>query len=156
MYLRYLSYRRGNHLMRPILLLLLSVIVWPIALSATEYTEEIAAWRAQRLKRLTAEEGFLSLAGLYWLKEGDNSFGSAEDNDLVFPAGAPAHIGVFTLNTGVVSLQIESGAPVTTLKTTIPRLCASVRCAFIPLSATGVLVCASRISIVKRDSTLRA
>jgi uncharacterized protein (DUF1684 family) len=99
--------------MRPILLLLLSVIVWPIALSATEYTEEIAAWRAQRLKRLTAEEGFLSLAGLYWLKEGDNSFGSAEDNDLVFPAGAPAHIGVFTLNTGVVSLQIESGAPVT-------------------------------------------
>ena len=98
--------------MRTIRFILLFALVWPIALSATEYSEEIAAWRAQRLQRLMAEEGFLSLAGLYWLREGDNSFGAAEDNDLVFPAGAPAHIGVFTLSDGVVSLQIERGVPV--------------------------------------------
>lgn len=104
--------------MRPILFLLLSVLVLPIVLCAADHSEEINTWRAQRLKRLVAEEGFLSLAGLYWLREGENTFGSAEDNDLVFPAGAPAHIGRFALRAGIVSLHIESGAPVTHIDST--------------------------------------
>jgi uncharacterized protein (DUF1684 family) len=99
--------------MHPILFLLLSALVFPIALRATEHSEEINAWRAKRLKRLTAEEGFLSLSGLYWLKEGDNNFGSAEDNELVFPAETPAHIGVFTLREGHVSLRIEADTNIT-------------------------------------------
>lgn len=92
--------------------------MFPASLCAAEHAEEIVAWQTQRLKRLTAAEGFLSLVGLYWLEDGDNSFGSAEDNDLVFPAAAPAHIGRFTLSTGVVSLQVENGVPVTHIDST--------------------------------------
>ena len=33
----------------------------------------IDAWRAERVGRLTSDTGWLTLAGLLWLKEGDNS-----------------------------------------------------------------------------------
>ncbi len=94
------------------------VALFPAALCAADYADEIMAWREKRLKRLVAEEGFLSLAGLYWLREGDNSFGAAEDNALVFPAGAPAHIGRFALSAGIVSVQIENGVSVTHVDST--------------------------------------
>jgi uncharacterized protein (DUF1684 family) len=58
---------------------------------------EVLEWREGRLERLKAPGGFLNLAGLFWLAEGKASFGSSEDNDIVFPAKAAAHIGTFEL-----------------------------------------------------------
>ena len=58
------------------------------------YRNEILAWRARRLERLRADDGYLALAGLFWLREGENHFGSAPTNDIVFPAPAPAQAGV--------------------------------------------------------------
>ena len=46
------------------------------------YQREILAWRARRLERLRADDGYLALAGLFWLKEGENTFGSAPANDI--------------------------------------------------------------------------
>jgi hypothetical protein len=43
------------------------------------WQRDLLAWRAQRATNLQAPEGWLSLIALGWLKEGDNSFGSAED-----------------------------------------------------------------------------
>ena len=73
---------------------------------------EFEAWAADRINRLKAEDGWLTLAGLFWLRDGDNSFGSAADSDLLFPESAPAHIGVFTLRAGEVSLVVEPEAGV--------------------------------------------
>jgi uncharacterized protein (DUF1684 family) len=56
------------------------------------YKAEVEDWRARRLERLTAEDGWLSLTGLYWLEEGDNRFGSAENNAVVLPDPAVAEI----------------------------------------------------------------
>ncbi len=39
----------------------------------------------QRVEDLKKETGFLNLAGLYWLKEGKNTFGSDSSNDIIFP-----------------------------------------------------------------------
>ena len=50
-----------------------------------------------RLERLKAPTGFLNLAGLFWLTEEETSFGSAGDNDIVFPSNAAAYGGVFRL-----------------------------------------------------------
>ena len=47
--------------------------------------------------------------GLHWLKEGENTFGSAPDNDLPFPEGTPARIGAFTRKEGQVTLIPQSG-----------------------------------------------
>jgi uncharacterized protein len=57
------------------------------------------AWREKRAANLQTPEGWLSLIGLEWLKEGDNSFGSAADNKIQM-AKAPAHIGVVRLEKG--------------------------------------------------------
>ncbi len=49
------------------------------------YAAEIDAWRNQRLERLTADDGWLALTGLYWLEPGENRFGSAPDGAVVLP-----------------------------------------------------------------------
>lgn len=47
--------------------------------ASTRETARIADWRAKRLASLTSETGWLTPVALYWLKEGDNSFGRAPD-----------------------------------------------------------------------------
>src|SRR5579862_8047554 len=59
----------------------------------------IDAWRAQRTRSLTSDSGWLTLAGLFWLKDGANSFGRAPANDLVLDNGAlAAHAGAFLVS----------------------------------------------------------
>ncbi|MGD2086932.1 MAG: DUF1684 domain-containing protein [Candidatus Aminicenantes bacterium] len=63
-----------------------------------EYSAKIRAWQQKRLQGLKNKNGWLSLAGLFWLKEGKNTFGSDKDNDLVIKdVKAPAHMGTFFL-----------------------------------------------------------
>lgn len=76
------------------------------------YAGEIDQWHAQRLADLTSESGWLSLVGLYWLKDGPNTFGSEATNDIVVPqladvliAKAAAHAGTFVLTNGVVTFE---------------------------------------------------
>ena len=82
------------------------------SVEAESYRAEFEAWKSERITGLRAEDGWLSLAGLMWLQEGDNSFGSAADNSILFPEPAPAHVGVFTLREGKVSLVVAAGAEV--------------------------------------------
>ena len=56
---------------------------------------DVLAWRDSRRESLLAPTGFLTLAGLFWLDEERTTFGSAPDNDIVFPAPADPHIGTF-------------------------------------------------------------
>jgi len=71
------------------------------------------AWEARRLQRLQAEDGWLSLVGLEWLKEGTNRAGSAPTSDVKFPASAPADLGTFTRKGTQVSFQPATGVAVT-------------------------------------------
>jgi uncharacterized protein (DUF1684 family) len=75
-------------------------------MAATSFEDEIAQWRKGRLERLKAEGGWLSVAGLSWLHEGTNTFGKAENNDVVVPDG-PARGGVFELKAGKVTLKMN-------------------------------------------------
>jgi uncharacterized protein (DUF1684 family) len=43
----------------------------------------INQWRMKRVESLTSDSGWLTLAGLFWLKDGGNSFGRDPDNSLV-------------------------------------------------------------------------
>ena len=61
------------------------------------WQRETQLWRAQRAASLKAPEGWLSLIALGWLKEGDNSFGSADDSRVQIAGKAPAHIAVVRL-----------------------------------------------------------
>ncbi len=79
------------------------------------YAAEIAAWRARRLAALTAPDGWLSVTGLFWLKPGENRFGSAAGNEVVLPgAGTPALAGTLDLRAdGAVVARPRPGAGVT-------------------------------------------
>src|SRR5690348_10476269 len=83
-------------------------------LIAAGYESEIAAWRAERENKLKADDGWLTVAGLFWLKEGRNTFGRAASNDIVLPAG-PEHAGAFEMHAGQVTAAIP-GQPARPLK----------------------------------------
>jgi uncharacterized protein (DUF1684 family) len=78
-----------------------------------EYIAEIDQWHQKRIERLKDENGWLTLAGLYWLKEGDNIFGSGKNNDIVFPENAPQIIGKIILKDSVITLQVNEEVNVT-------------------------------------------
>ena len=70
------------------------------------YQKEIAQWQQQRFAELKSENGWLTLVGLFWLKDGENKFGSDSDNDIVLPKDKLAgHAGSFSLHDGRVRLD---------------------------------------------------
>src|SRR5712671_1719020 len=77
------------------------------------YLQEIDEWHAGRIKRLTADDGWLTLVGLFPLPNGTHTFGSAADNELVFPAGSPAHGGALVVADTVVTLKPAPGVALT-------------------------------------------
>jgi len=61
------------------------------------YRKEIEQWRQQREAALKADGGWLTVTGLFWLKEGPNTIGSDATNDILLPESAPAHLGVIQI-----------------------------------------------------------
>lgn len=89
------------------------------------YRERIEQWHQKRVESLKSENGWLNLAGLFWLKEGANTVGTDPGNDLTFPSGkAPDQLGTFRLTNGTVTFEAAPGSvveidgqPVLTTKT---------------------------------------
>ena len=81
------------------------------ALADEAYRAEVQKWRQERETRLKADGGWLTLAGLFWLKEGPNRFGTDPAGDIVLPEGsAPAKAGVFELKGEQVTVALQPGA----------------------------------------------
>src|ERR1700685_2633545 len=72
--------------------------------SEADWRKDLLAWRELQAKKLQAPDGWLSLAGLEWLNEGDNMFGSASDNRIRIPADIAPHLGVLRLSHNAVNL----------------------------------------------------
>lgn len=82
------------------------------ASAPVSHEQTIREWQTRRAERLKAEDGWLSLVGLFWLQEGENRFGSDRTkNRVLFPAKAPADAGTFELKAGRVTL--DARAPMT-------------------------------------------
>jgi uncharacterized protein len=79
---------------------------------AAPYRAEIEKARAARLDELQADDGWLTVTGLLWLKPGKNIAGSAPGSDLGLPAKAPGRLGVFELVNGQVTFTAEAGVTV--------------------------------------------
>ena len=79
------------------------------------YVAEIEAWRAERLERLAAEDGWLTVVGLHWLAPGVNRFGSDPGNEIPLNGpDIPALAGtVELLAEGPLVAHVEAGASVT-------------------------------------------
>lgn len=85
-----------------------------IAGDAPAYREEVEAWRRKRADGLKAEDGWLSVAGLYWLKPGETTLGADAANDIVLPDGAPPSLGTVELRSdGGAAFRAASGVGAT-------------------------------------------
>lgn len=84
-----------------------------LAFPQTSFEAEQRQWREERDKELRAEDGWLTVAGLFWLKQGSNSFGTGKSTNIVLPSGsAPENIGTLELANGVVTLKVADGVTV--------------------------------------------
>ena len=81
--------------------------------SGADYVAEVEAWRVYRLERLKAEDGYLNLAGLFWLQNESNSFGSGADADVRFPPSTPANIGRFDFTPDGIVMTVADDLEVT-------------------------------------------
>jgi hypothetical protein len=76
------------------------------------YEQEILDWRAERLAKLVAPNGYLTQIGLHWLEEGSYTIGSAAGNDIVVPATAAPEIGALRVSAEGVRLLVSDGVEV--------------------------------------------
>lgn len=86
--------------MRFLLACLLGAASW----AQTPYEAEIRDWRQEHETRLKADDGWLSVAGLWWLREGQNVLGEDE---------ALRRLGVFEFQSGKAVFRAAPGARVT-------------------------------------------
>jgi uncharacterized protein len=86
------------------------------------YQASVEKWRQAYEATLRADDGWLTVSGLFWLHEGDNRFGSDPLGDIVVPGkSVPAQIGTFAFHDGKVVVHAKpgvklllNGKPVTT------------------------------------------
>jgi uncharacterized protein (DUF1684 family) len=76
-----------------------------VLLAGSTYKDEIADWRAKHEAGLKRPDGWLSVAGLFWLHEGPNAVGSDPRSDVVLPAAAPKRAGVLTFHADKVRFE---------------------------------------------------
>jgi len=89
-----------------------------------EYEKSVMKWRQEVDGNLRRENGWLALAGLFWLRKGTNEIGSAPTSDILLPARAPAKLGTFVFDGNSVILNVELDTPVEVngVQTKIARL----------------------------------
>jgi uncharacterized protein (DUF1684 family) len=96
--------------------LVLLIGLGPVCLGAADvsYQQSVEKWRQAYDAKLRGDDGWLTVAGLFWLHEGENSFGSDPGNDIVLPSPAvPARAGYFDLRAGKTTVHVHSGVPIT-------------------------------------------
>jgi uncharacterized protein (DUF1684 family) len=82
----------------------------------SQESARFANWRAQRLASLTSETGWLTPIALYWLKDGENSFGRAPTQAFaVDDAALVADTGAFVLTNGRVRYVAHGSTAMTYL-----------------------------------------
>lgn len=84
-----------------------NIIEQPLVPLTESYLTDLSDWKLDRINYLKEPMGYMSLAGLYWLKEGMNSFGSGIENDLIFPQQFPHVMGTIDNKDGMFSVMMN-------------------------------------------------
>lgn len=75
------------------------------------YYTSINNWRKSYEEKLGAPDGWLSISGLYWLKEGENRIGADASAEIMLPRNsAPRKAGIITLNGAQITLHAAEEA----------------------------------------------
>lgn len=71
----------------------------------SEWRQDLDAWRARRAQEIDSPDGWLTLAGMEWLKPGANSLGAAPDNSIQLHGQVPGHMGMLIVSGSTVRLM---------------------------------------------------
>ena len=84
------------------------------ACGASDYTAAIQKWRASEEADLKKPDGWLTLAGLFWLKDGTNSVGAGSDYDVQLTSNfKPGKFGEIDFHGGKTILKVDKGVAAT-------------------------------------------
>src|SRR5690349_397146 len=138
---------------RAVVLVLVSLVaaVWVARAvdQAAGYKTEIETFRQKRNESL--KKNWISQAGLFWLKPGTNSVGTAKNNDVVLTKG-PALVGSFDLNSKDVTLRLNAGVQATVDgKPATPSTKMALDTSGSP---TQVALGSLRITVIERDGQI--
>lgn len=81
-------------------------------MATEEYEQSVFKWREEVDTNLRRENGWLALAGLFWLRKGTNLIGSDPESDILLPKRAPARLGTFEFDGNNVTLNVKANLPV--------------------------------------------
>jgi uncharacterized protein len=103
---------RGRNFPKKIAVVVAGIVAFALPVLSVQppdaaYLQSFEKWKSELVDDL--KQNWLVLSGLFWLKPGANTFGSANDNAIVLPAG-PLHAGVFQLQGDSVSVELQKGA----------------------------------------------
>ena len=99
-----------RYMLRVALLVLSVPASWPAVGAGNGYDAEIAAWRQKADASLRRDLGWLTIAGRWELKPGDNTLGSAPGSDVVLPRElSPPRLGRVRVEPDAVTLVLERG-----------------------------------------------
>lgn len=80
------------------------------ARAQTDYIKAVEKWRSDEETNLKKETGWLTVAGLFWLKEGINTIGAGSDFDVRLTDNfKQGKFGEIDFKNGVAALKVESG-----------------------------------------------
>ena len=89
---------------------LCAALALPASAADPAYVKDVEAWRAHADASLRRDNGWLTLAGRYVMKDGVNTFGTGAGNDIVFPQRlGPARMGTITVEPGRVFVKLAPG-----------------------------------------------
>ncbi|MFY9690664.1 MAG: DUF1684 domain-containing protein [Candidatus Acidiferrales bacterium] len=75
----------------------------------TDYRASVEKWRQEYQADLASDHGWLTVSGLFWLHDGENTFGSNPLDDIVLPAPVPAEAGTFEFHSGKTIVHMKPG-----------------------------------------------
>lgn len=92
------------------LLLAIVLCVLTSAQAQTDYSKTVEKWRSDEERDLKKEDGWLTLAGLFWLRDGTNSVGVGPDFDVRLSGNFKGgKFGEINFENGTATLKVESG-----------------------------------------------
>jgi len=108
--------------LKPSPLFLITTLLFIVACTGNElgqadipenYSMQIEEWKSERITSLKEPTGWLRLAGMFILNEGDNSFGSSPGADHTFPGSIlPDIAGSFILEDNRVLMDVRDGVEI--------------------------------------------
>ncbi len=89
--------------------ILFAVFVSCVSAQQNNYQSEIEKWRADHGAEIKNENGWLTVAGLFWLKDGVNTIGAGSNFDIELTENFKGKFGEIEFKNGAAILKVEKG-----------------------------------------------